>query len=247
MKSRRSTGRRRVLISAGPTREPLDPVRYLSNESTGYLGSRLAAEALIRGHRVTVVRGPVSEPFPRGARIIPVTSAAEMERAMRRQARGADAVIMAAAVADFRPARVSNAKLPRRARLTLTLEAIPDIVARLPRRPGRVVAGFALETAEVLPRAARKLRDKQLDLLVAQHLRPRSVQRPERNRGTTRAGTHSPFGRRRVRAWLVERGGHVTDLGWAAKPALARALLDKIEALWYGQPKRRQATHAAET
>jgi len=75
-----------------------------------------------------------------------VTSANERERAMRRQARGADAVIMAAAVADFRPARASGTKLPRRARLTLTLEATPDIVARLPRRPGRVVAGFALET-----------------------------------------------------------------------------------------------------
>ncbi|OGW92229.1 MAG: hypothetical protein A3D28_01525 [Omnitrophica bacterium RIFCSPHIGHO2_02_FULL_63_14] len=221
---------RRVLISAGPTREPLDPVRYLSNESTGYMGARLAAEALLRGHRVTVVRGPASEPFPRGARIIPVTSANEMERAMRRQARGADAVIMAAAVADFRPARASGTKLPRRARLTLTLEATPDIVARLPRRPGRVVAGFALETARVLPHAARKLREKQLDLLVAQSAR----------RGF-------PFGRRKVRAWLVERGGRVTDLGWAAKPAVARALLDKIEALWYGQPRRRQATHATET
>ena len=229
MKNGSCAGRRRVLISAGPTREPLDPVRYLSNESTGYMGSCLVAEALIRGHRVTVVRGPVSEPFPRGARIIPVTSAAEMSRAMRRQVRGADAVIMAAAVADFRPARVSNAKLPRRERLTLILETIPDIVASLPRRPGRVVAGFALETAEVLPRAARKLRDKQLDLLVAQ-----------------RTSTRSLFGRRRVRAWLVERNGHVTDLGWAAKSAVARALLDKIEALWYAQPKRRHATHAAE-
>src|SRR3989338_2820994 len=212
---------RRVLISAGPTREPLDPVRYLSNESTGYMGARLAAEALLRGHRVTVVRGPASEPFPRGARIIPVTSANEMERAMRRQARGADAVMMGAGVAAFRPARASGTKLPRRARLTLTLEATPDIVARLPRRPGRVVAGFALETARVLPHAARKLREKQLDLLVAQSAR----------RGF-------PFGRRKVRAWLVERGGRVTDLGWAAKPAVARALLDKIEAPWYGQPRR---------
>ena len=228
---------RRVLISAGPTREPLDPVRYLSNESTGYMGARLAAEALLRGHRVTVVRGPASEPFPRGARIIPVTSANEMERAMRRQARGADAVIMAddgSPLVQLRVYRLvlkkSGTKLPRRARLTLTLEATPDIVARLPRRPGRVVAGFALETARVLPHAARKLREKQLDLLVAQSAR----------RGF-------PFGRRKVRAWLVERGGRVTDLGWAAKPAVARALLDKIEALWYGQPRRRQATHATET
>jgi phosphopantothenoylcysteine synthetase/decarboxylase len=114
--------------------------------------------------------------------------------------------------------------------LTLRLEATPDIVRRLPRRPGQAVAGFALETDAVLARAARKLREKRLDLLIAQH-----------------AGGRSPFGRRRVRAWLLERGGRVTDLGWAAKPAVARALLDKVEALWYGQPKRRRAAHATET
>jgi phosphopantothenoylcysteine decarboxylase/phosphopantothenate--cysteine ligase len=203
------------LISAGATREPLDPVRFLSNESTGFMGTRLAAEALSRGHRVTVVHGPVSERFPRNARMIPVTSAGDMARSMRREARDADAVIMAAAVADFRPVRVSVAKLPRRGRLTLTLEATPDIVSRLPRRRGLVMAGFALETSQVLPRAAKKLREKRLDLLVAQDAR-----------------AHSPFGRRRVRAWILEPGGQVADLGWVAKPAVARALLDKIEALW---------------
>jgi phosphopantothenoylcysteine decarboxylase/phosphopantothenate--cysteine ligase len=179
------------------------------------MGARLAAEALARGHRVTVVHGPVSEPFPPEARTIAVVSAEQMARSMRAQARRADAVIMAAAVADFRPARRSRAKLPRRRRLTLQLEATPDIVSGLPRRRGRVMAGFALETNRLLPRAARKLREKRLDLLVAQQ-----------------AGRRSPFGRRPVRAWLLEPGGRFTDLGWAAKPAVARALLDKIESLW---------------
>ena len=206
---------RQILISAGPTREPLDAVRYLSNESTGYMGASLAAEALVRGHRVTVVCGPVSEPFPSGARLLPVMDARQMERAMRRWTRAADAVIMAAAVADFRPAHPAALKLPRRKRLTLRLEATPDIVGRLPRRTDQVVTGFAVETGPRLLRAARKLREKRLDLLVAQQILGRS-----------------PFGRRRVRAWLLERGGRVTDLGWAAKPAVARALLDKIEALW---------------
>jgi phosphopantothenoylcysteine decarboxylase/phosphopantothenate--cysteine ligase len=203
------------LISAGATREFLDPVRFLSNESTGYMGTRLAAEALTRGHRVTVVHGPVNERFPRGARTIPVVSAADMARLMRAHARTADAVIMAAAVADFRPSRISSAKLPRRGRLTLKLAATPDIVSSLPRRRGRVMAGFALETRQTLPRGARKLREKRLDVLVAQQ-----------------AGPRSPFGRRKVRAWLLEPGGNVTDLGWTAKPAVARALLDKIESLW---------------
>jgi phosphopantothenoylcysteine decarboxylase / phosphopantothenate---cysteine ligase len=219
--------RRRVLISAGPTREWLDPVRYLSNESTGYLGARLAAEALARGHRVTVVCGPASEPPPRGARVVPVTDSRQMERAMRREARAADAVIMAAAVADFRPANPSRTKLARRGTLRLRLEATPDIVARLPRRPGQVVAGFALETGRVLARAERKLREKRLDLIVAQD-----------------AAAGSPFGRRPVRAWLLGKDGSKVRLGRAAKPVIARALLDKVEALWYVQSKHFRPAHA---
>ena len=220
--------RRRVLISAGPTREWLDPVRYLSNASTGYLGARLAAEALARGHRVTVVYGPASEPLPRGARVVPVTDSRQMERAMRREARTADAVIMAAAVADFRPAHRSRTKLARRGTVRLRLEATPDIVARLPRRPGQVVAGFALETGRVVPRAGRKLRDKRLDVIVAQD-----------------AAAGSPFGRRPVRAWLLERGGVVTGLGRVGKPVIARALLDKVEALWYVQSRNFRPHNAA--
>ena len=220
----------RVLISAGPTREPIDPVRYLSNESTGYLGARLAALALARGHRVTVVCGPVSEPPPRRARVVPVTDSRQMERAMRREARAADVVIMAAAVADFRAARPSRTKLPRRGTLRLRLEATPDIVARLPRRPGQVIAGFALETGQVLARARRKLRQKRLDVIVAQD-----------------AAAGSPFGRRPVNAWLLAKDGAVQGLGRAGKPAIARALLDKVEALWYGQASHFRTPHAAKT
>lgn len=220
----------RVLISAGPTREWLDPVRYLSNESTGYLGARLAAEALARGHHVTVVHGPVSEPLPRGARMVPVADSRQMERAMRREAKAADAVLMAAAVADFRPVRRARTKLARRGQLRVQLEATPDIVGRLPRRPGQVIAGFALETGQVLARAGRKLRQKRLDVIVAQD-----------------AAAGSPFGRRSVRAWLLTRDGSVTRLGRAAKSAIARALLDKVEGLWYGQTNAVRTRHVAKT
>jgi phosphopantothenoylcysteine decarboxylase/phosphopantothenate--cysteine ligase len=180
--------RLRVLISAGPTREPIDPVRFLSNESTGYMGARLAAEALARGHRVTVVHGPIAEPLPHGIRREAVVTSADLEQALRRHAPEADVVIMAAAVADFRPARVAAAKLPRRGRLTLRLRATPDLIGRLPRRPGQLVVGFALETGRALSRARRKLAEKRLDLLVAQQ-----------------ANGTSPFGRRRVKAWLLAR------------------------------------------
>lgn len=213
--------RLRILISAGATREPIDAVRFLSNYSTGYMGSRLAAEALRRGHRVTVVRGHAQEPMPKATRIVPADDARQMASAMRRLAPAADVVIMAAAVSDFRPARVRRAKLPRRTRLALTLEATPDIIAGVPRRAGQVRVGFAVEPGAVLPRASRKLREKRLDLLLAQRLN----------------GGGEPFGRRRVSAWLVSRDGAPRRLGRISKAAAARRILDKAEALWYGQQR----------
>jgi phosphopantothenoylcysteine decarboxylase/phosphopantothenate--cysteine ligase len=212
-------GRRlKLVISAGPTREPIDPVRFISNYSTGYMGSRLAVEALARGHGVVVVRGPTEEPMPAGARVVAVETSDEMARALRREAARADAVLMAAAVCDFQPLRVASRKLARRAHRSLRLQATPDLIAELPRRTGQVRAGFALETGAVIARAQRKLRAKRLDLVLAQ-----------------RANGEGPFGRRSVRAWLVDRQGHVAALGARSKQAIARLLLDKVEALWYGQ------------
>ena len=216
-----------VLISAGPTREPIDPVRFISNYSTGYMGACLAGEALARGHRVTLISGPVTEPPPRGAQIIPVERTDEMRQAMRRAAPRADMIIMAAAVADFRPARRRALKQLRQARWRLELEATPDIIGGLPRRRrGQVVAGFALETARgsgdwdgVLERARRKLRTKRLDALLAQAMN----------------GHGTPFGRRRVHAWLLSSDGASVPFGVVSKARIAAALLDKLEALWYGQ------------
>lgn len=212
---------RRVLISAGPTREPIDAVRFLSNYSTGQMGVCLAAEALRRRCRVTIISGPVSVAYPPRAKVVRVERADEMARALRRQAVGADAVIMAAAVADFRPSRLRAGKLPRQGGLVLRLAATKDILGHLPRRPGQVRVGFALESGRVVPRAQAKLRRKQLDLLLAQRVRR----------------AHAPFGAAPVRAWLLQRRGPVMPLGTASKAAVARVLLDKIEALWYGQPK----------
>ena len=211
--------RRHVLITSGPTREPIDRVRFISNYSTGYMGAQLATEALSRGYRVTVISGPSMERLPTAASVIPVEETAQMEHALRRHAAAADAVIMAAAVADYRPARVTASKFPRTNRLTLTLQATPDLIAGLPRRRGQIVAGFALETDRVVAKAARKLHAKRLDLLLAQQ--------------ANSAG--SPFGRQRIRAWLLQRGSGPQSLGVISKRAAARLLLDKVEALWYGQ------------
>lgn len=211
--------RRYVLITSGPTREPIDRVRFLSNYSTGYMGVQLATEALSRGCRVTVISGPSCEQFPTAAQVIPVEQTVQMERVLRRHSTDADAVIMAAAVSDYRPVRVGASKLPRAHRRTLRLQATPDLIARLPRRRGQVVVGFALETSQVISRATRKLHAKRLDVLLAQQA----------------DSVGSPFGRQRVRAWLLQRGKAPQALGRISKRAVARLLLDKVEALWYGQ------------
>jgi len=215
MRSRRSL---RVLMSAGPTREPIDPVRFLSNYSTGFLGACLTREALRRGHRVTVVSGPTNIPFPAGARLIRVEQAREMQAALRQQLRRADVLIMAAAVCDFRPSHPRRTKLPRRRALRLALDVTPEIVGTLPRRRGQVVVGFALETDQIVKRAKEKLHAKRLDLLVGQQLHEGS----------------SPFGQRPVDAILLRAAGPMKRLGNITKPRLARALLDEIEQLWYG-------------
>ena len=184
------------------------------------MGSQLAAEALRRGHRVTVVSGHTQEPMPPGARIVLAGDTKQMASAMRREAAAADVVIMAAAVSDFRPTKIHRTKLPRRTHLTLELEATPDIIAGVARRAGQVRVGFAVERGTVLPRASRKLREKRLDLLLAQRL-----------------NGAEPFGRRLVSAWLLLRDGKPQPLGRISKPAVARRLLDKAEALWYGQQR----------
>lgn len=208
----------RLLISVGPTREPIDAVRYLSNYSSGRMGWCLAREALARGHRVTVVSGPTEVAMPDGATVIRVERARQMQAALRQAFPRADALIMAAAVSDFEPVRVTRGKLVRGGRRVVTLRATPDILARLPRRVGQVVAGFAVEDASAVARARRKLSAKRLDLIVAQSLN----------------GRGAPFGDRAVTATLLTAGGRAHALGRVSKPAVARAVLDEMEHLWYG-------------
>lgn len=160
----------RLLVSAGPTREFVDPVRFLSNRSTGKMGYAVARAAVEAGHEVVLVSGPVSlEPPPGLAAFVPVVSARDMLAALRRAVAAADALVMTAAVADFRPARVSRRKIHKGAMPEfLRLVPNPDILATLTRRKGRrVFIGFAAETERAVAGAARKLRAKGLDLVVA--------------------------------------------------------------------------------
>ncbi len=157
-----------VLVSAGRTEEPLDPVRVLTNRSSGRMGFALAEAARDRGAEVTLVAGAASVEPPLGVTLVPVGTALEMEAALRKAALEADVVLMAAAVADYRPKRVARDKLKRGAApLAVELEPNPDIVAGLAaaRKPGQVFVGFALETSRGVERARAKLAAKGLDLV----------------------------------------------------------------------------------
>jgi phosphopantothenoylcysteine decarboxylase/phosphopantothenate--cysteine ligase len=161
-----------ILVTAGPTQEPIDPVRYIGNRSSGKMGFAVAHAAALRGATVTLISGPVSLGTPRNVRRIDVCTALEMKEAVEREFASSDAAIMAAAVADFAPAVVSGAKIKRDRQkgdtLTLELRKNPDILKSLGerKRTGQVLVGFALETNDGVGNARRKLAAKNLDLVV---------------------------------------------------------------------------------
>ncbi len=159
----------RFLVTAGPTREFMDPVRFLSNRSSGKMGYAIAVAARDRGHEVVLISGPVSLSAPEGIRVVSVVSAAEMLDAVSTHFESCDALVMAAAVADWRPVEVSRLKVKKRqASSTLTLEPTADILMTLkPRKGSRTVVGFAAETADVEAEARRKVTAKRLDMIVA--------------------------------------------------------------------------------
>jgi phosphopantothenoylcysteine decarboxylase/phosphopantothenate--cysteine ligase len=159
----------KILVTAGPTREAIDPVRFISNRSSGRMGYAVSGAAVRRGHDVRLVSGPVGIEPPVGATVTRVTSAADMLAAVEADLAWCEALVMVAAVADWKPCRFSPGKL-KKADMATTLELEPtaDILASiLPRKGGRCFVGFAAETGDVLAEARRKLHDKGLDLIVA--------------------------------------------------------------------------------
>ena len=158
------------LISAGPTREWIDPVRFLSNPSSGKMGYALARAAVDRGMQVTLVSGPTALKAPAGAEVLFVETAREMQEAMSQRFAKADLIIMAAAVSDHRPETRSKQKQKKeQMRMTLDLVANPDILMELgkQKKNGQTLVGFAAETENLLPNARKKLREKNLDWIVA--------------------------------------------------------------------------------
>ncbi len=159
----------RVLITSGPTRQYLDPVRYLTNASSGKMGRALCQAALQRGHQVTIVSGPVCLTYPDEATVIPVISTEEMLQATREQFEQCDLLIGAAAPCDYRPRKVATEKISKTgAPLSLVLEETPDVVATMGaiKQPGQFVVGFALETDDHRFRALVKAERKSCDLMI---------------------------------------------------------------------------------
>jgi phosphopantothenoylcysteine decarboxylase/phosphopantothenate--cysteine ligase len=207
----------RVLVSAGPTREPLDPVRFISNRSSGRMGYAVAEAAQRRGAEVTLVSGPVSLAPPRGCRVIHVETAAEMNEAMRAHVVASDLVVMVAAVADYRMAEVSPSKIKKHdGGLELALERTEDILTGISRARGRrVVVGFAAETEDLIENAVSKLTRKGLDLIVANDV--------------TEEG--SGFDTETNSAVLIDASGTQERTGLIAKTELAELILDRSTGL----------------
>ena len=165
---------KKILVTAGPTREALDPVRYLTNHSTGKMGYAVARAASRRGADVTLVTGPTELPPPRFCTVVPVTSAAEMFDAVTTRSREMDVIVKAAAVADYTPAQVAGDKIKKSdADLTLPLTRTQDILGWLGahKRPGQFLCGFSMETRDMLENSRKKLQKKNLDLIAANNVK----------------------------------------------------------------------------
>ncbi len=205
---------RTVLVTAGGTREPLDPVRFLGNRSSGRQGEALAVEAASRGADVTLVTA-ADRPAPAGVNVLRVDTAGEMEAVVLSRAGAADVVIMAAAVADFRPKAPAEEKLHKADGVPeIVLEPTPDILAELGRRKtaGQVLVGFAAETGDVRAGAEDKLRRKRLDLIVANDVTAPGV----------------GFGHETNAATLLDAAGTWTEVPLTTKRELARIVLDVV-------------------
>lgn len=165
---------KKVLVTAGPTREALDPVRFITNHSTGKMGYALAKAAARRGAEVTLVSGPVSIPAPRFVKVVPVESARQMFEAVTSLAPEQDAVIKAAAVADYRPAEVASEKIKKSdGSMSIPMERTDDILAWLGahRQPGQFLCGFSMETENLLENSRKKLEKKKIDMIAANSLK----------------------------------------------------------------------------
>ncbi len=207
---------KKILVTAGPTHEALDPIRFITNRSSGKMGYAVAEASSSRGADVTLISGPSALPDPRDVTLVKVESAIQMRDAVLKRASQADVVIMAAAVSDYRPQNISPQKIKKgQDQMTLVLERNPDIIAELgqSKPDGQILVGFSMETENVLDNALEKLQKKNLDLIAAN-----DVSQPG-------AG----FGTDTNIVWLIDSSGHKRKLPLMSKRDVADAILDEVK------------------
>jgi phosphopantothenoylcysteine decarboxylase/phosphopantothenate--cysteine ligase len=222
LEDRRALGGKRIVVTAGPTREPVDPVRFISNHSSGKMGVAIASAAWRRGAEVVLITGPATVGPPPGACVVRVETTEQMRDAVERELPSADVLIMAAAPADFRASLVAPEKIKKAsAPSELKLSPTPDILASTinARRPGSIVVGFALETNDVIAHGREKLDRKQLDLVVV-------------NDATEKG---AGFGVDTNRVTLLARDGADERLPLMPKHEVADVILDRVVRLLNGR------------
>jgi len=203
---------KRVLVTAGPTREKIDPVRFISNYSTGTFGYEIAKAAKRLGLEVILISGPTALKVPRGVKFISVESARDMLGAVIENVKKCDCVIMASAVCDWRPIKVSGKKVKKHHGTTaLKLIENPDILKLLSKRKKAILVGFALETEDLERNARKKLREKNLDIIVA-------------NRVKT---GRSPFGKDKTDVLIIDKANRMIKVRNKSKSELAKIIVDK--------------------
>ncbi len=204
---------RKVVVSGGPTLEPIDDVRFISNRSTGKMAVALAAEAASRSAETVLVTGPIAIAYPYGVKVVEVETSDEMRKELQAEWQDADCLIMAAAVCDFRPRKTHEGKLQRDTGLKLDLEATTDILAELASEKGeRIVVGFALETQDEVERGKQKLLSKNLDYVMVN------------NPLVSGAG----FGSETNCGYLIDKHGKVEEIPLMSKRDLARKIIDAV-------------------
>jgi phosphopantothenoylcysteine decarboxylase/phosphopantothenate--cysteine ligase len=222
-KTESALGGRRIVVTAGPTREAIDPVRFVSNHSSGKMGVAIAASAWRRGADVSLIAGPLSVPVPPGPSLRQVQTTDEMARAVAELIPRTDVLIMAAAPADFRPAQAAPSKIKKgkSAAPVLALEHTVDILRSIQskRRKQAIIVGFALETDDAIANGRQKLRDKSLDLIIVND--------------ATEPG--AGFGVDTNRVTLIDRAGAEEVLPLLSKVEVADAILDRVERLANGR------------
>lgn len=206
---------KKVLVTAGPTREPFDPVRFISNPSSGKMGFAIAIEAFKRGAEVILISGPTEQVSLPDIKFVPVITANEMKEEVFRYLSDADVIIMTAAIGDYQPVQYSKQKLKKdKELLVIKLKKTVDILSEIGKRKGnKILIGFAAETEELTKNARKKLKEKNLDIIVANKV------------GTSESGFQSDFNK----AIILDKNGKHEELPLMSKTSLAARILDAID------------------